>query len=211
MSIRSRSRWVSLRSVVVALLLALSGTSLPAAVGASAYSVQQKPATTKTIVGPNRPCKNDSTRLCHTVTIDTVSSHTVFKQTNSPLRWGTQAYACGSYSLRHSVEWWDLDVPTGLPLTHTYYDVTDGYDGCGGAWTININSVGCSTYAPGASCDGDSHGGNYSDPSHSYWNNDWDNNAESLWLGPTRVQSWTVYLRLWNDGYGNTDSWAGES
>jgi hypothetical protein len=194
-------------NLLIATAISLLVLALPTAVGAAApvSPTMARPLTTVTRT-PNHPCAHDPNKTCYTIITRTVDAHPVFPKPAGIAQLGTQAHACGTFSLRHSVQWSDFDFPTGLPVDLMRLDATDGYDGCGNSFTYTINGHSCSQYVQGLQCDGQAAGGNYHDPNHSFWNTDWMNQDASEFIGPTRIASWTVYLRLWNDGWGNTDS-----
>lgn len=190
-------------ALLPALVVAVGATALPTVASAAQVPPHVVPSVTKVTVLPQHPCRWDASQVCSTTIVEKVSAHLVFPA----LVHGT-AGACGSYNLRHSITRNDT---WGGGYATTNLDATDGYDGCGSSWTININNASCTITGVGGSCDSGGHGGNYSDPNHSYWNNDWYNQYEGSWLGGQEINTWEVFLRLWNDGYGNTDSWSGST
>lgn len=192
-----------LGALLTSLMVAAGAAAMPTVAGAAQGSEHWVPSVTKVTKLRPHPCRWDATQVCSTTIIETVSAHLVF-----PALTSGAAGACGSYSLRHSVTRNDT---WGGGYDTTNLDATDGYNGCGSSWTININNASCTVTGFGGSCDSGSHGGNYSDPNHSYWNNDWYNQYEGSWYNGWEINTWEVFLRLWNDGYGNTDQWTGST
>ncbi len=208
-----------------ATLSAVLAASTFVAVPAIAFAQAPKPVVVQEHVvqtqSETQPCVVANVKAqCYRVTTFRTSAHVLFPSGGSFLTsLAGVAGACGQYQVYQSVTRYDYAAvpfpPYELLGLVTSLSASGGYNGCGGSWTNWLTPT-CSVKLAGFDCVGYTGtcgpcGGNYHDPSHSYWNLEWYNQPERLYAAGVIAESWTVYLRLWNDGYGHTASWAGAS
>lgn len=221
MTHRHRFLW-RLRNLAIAFGVSVSTfVAIPAVASAAIPKPTTVPERTVQTTLPDRPCVvAGKAATCRAVVTYRETAHLVFPSSSALLSSAAGvAGACGNYNVNQYVSWNDYAVLPSPPYLIlglvTGLSAGGGYNGCGGSWT-NWKTISCSIKLPGFDCVNYTGtcgpcGGNWKDPSHSYWNTEWYNQYERLYATSIAFESWTVYERLWNDGYGHTDKYAGES
>jgi hypothetical protein len=126
-------------------------------------------------------------------------------------RVGGSARACGSYVTWQRREFDDYDwTPWGSLgwLDGASIGMYFGYDGCGSSWSAGGLTPWCGTaWWSWTRCAGYWYG-QWHDPGFGYAETAWTN--QGILYGWSGGNAWTIYIRVYCNGYGGCGSWAYE-
>lgn len=200
-------------SIVLALVLALA---VPAAANAAAPARRWVPESRSVTRVPHACSKQSATDNqvrtgCYSLYTVTSGGHWQFSEGSLAERVAGNASACGSYTTWQNREYDDYDIsPWGgiAWIDGASVGMYFGYDACGGSWSAGGLTPWCGTaWWSWTRCAGYWYG-QWHDPGFSYDETAWTN--QGILYGWSGGNAWTIYIRVYCNGYGGCGSWAYE-